>query len=345
MLEGDFIDSSKNLELAGGRRIVQGVEFDAIGRRVAYWMWTRHPGERMFSTAALASVRVPAEQVLHVYDVDRPGQVRGVTEFVATLMKMYDLDNYDEADLVRKQMEACIAMIVTQAEGVEGPTMGDVKRNPQTGAVIEEMSPGMVPYLRPGEQVQFNNPPASGNFSADLAARLRSIAAGLGVTYEQLTGDLSQVNYSSLRHGLLEFRAWVEYVRWQVLIPQLCGPVWRRFIDRAYLAGLISAVDYSVEWSCPPFQMVDPYKDGMAAELAVRTGALTWAQMVAERGYDPDDQLDEIAAYNKKMDARGVVSDADPRKTARSGAMQADKTEKPAAAKEGRTDAESESDD
>ncbi|TAE80791.1 MAG: phage portal protein [Alphaproteobacteria bacterium] len=111
--------------------------------------------------------------------------------------------------------------------------------------------------------------------------KLHAIAAGLGITYEQLTGDLSQVNYSSLRAGLLEFRRWIEILRWHVFIPMFCNQVWRRFIDRAYVAGVINRQDYGVVWSAPKFEMIDPLKDAQADTLMMRNGTLTLREAIA----------------------------------------------------------------
>ncbi|MFZ8458445.1 phage portal protein, partial [Staphylococcus aureus] len=83
-------------------------------RRKAYWMWPNHPGDTLVNTGGLKSVRIPAEQILHVFEKDRPGQIRGVTAFASVMMKMRDLDDYDDAELWRKKIESCFAAFVIQ---------------------------------------------------------------------------------------------------------------------------------------------------------------------------------------------------------------------------------------
>ena len=89
----------------------------------------------------------------------------------------------------------------------------------------------MVEYLKPGQEIKFNNPPAAGGYREYKMTELQGIMAGIGLPYELGTGDMSQVNYSSWRGGMLGFRNTVEAYRWLTLIPLFCMPVWRRFID------------------------------------------------------------------------------------------------------------------
>ena len=103
VLEADHLDSGKTEELRDGGFVLQGIEFDALGRRRAYWLYPTHPGD---GRGALVSHRVPADRVLHLFERLRPGQVRGVPWFAPVMLKLRDLDGYDEAELVRKKIEA-----------------------------------------------------------------------------------------------------------------------------------------------------------------------------------------------------------------------------------------------
>ncbi len=114
-------------DLPNGGFIVQGVEFDPLGRRRAYWMFPVHPGEvAMFRRASLTSQPVPASSVLHLFDRLRPGQVRGVPWLAPVILKLRDLDEYDDAELVRKKIEACFAAFVTGSDDEE--TLAEVQQ-------------------------------------------------------------------------------------------------------------------------------------------------------------------------------------------------------------------------
>jgi len=126
-------------------------------------------------------------------------------------------------------------------------------------------------------------------------------------------------------------------LRWQVFIPKVCAPVWRRFIERAFIAGEISKIDYAVTWTPPKFEMIDPLKDAQADTMMMRNGTLTLKEAIARHGFDPEQQLQEIADTAQKLDAYGLVLDSDPRTTAKSGVVQTpndgasnDQTPKPA---------------
>ena len=113
LLEPDHIDMNKNDAVGtNGNFTFMGIEFDRFGRRVAYWLFPSHPGESLtMGMHGLVSQRVPADDVIHLYSIDRPGQVHGVPQLAVSIMKARDLDDYEEAELLRKKIEACLLNI------------------------------------------------------------------------------------------------------------------------------------------------------------------------------------------------------------------------------------------
>jgi capsid protein len=116
----------------------------------------------------------------------------------------------------------------------------------------------------------------------------------------------------------------IDAVQWQLFIPMLCQPVWRWFTEAAWAAGATPTPDIPVEWSPPKFEAVDPQKDAMANLLAIRSGTMTLAEVIAQQGRNPDQVLAEIAATNAKLDALGLVLDSDPRRVTKTGIAQRD---------------------
>ena len=314
VLEPDHLDSGKTEDMADGGYILQGIEFDALGRRRAYWLFPVHPGETR--GRSLASRPVPARQVLHLFERLRPGQVRGVPWFAPVILKLRDLDDYDDAELMRKKIEACFAAFVTGAQDEE--TLGKVN-NLSAGDRIESFEPGMIEYLEPGKDVKFASPSANGDYVDYMRMQLHAVAAGVGLTYELLTGDLSQVNYSSIRAGLIEFRRRMEALQWQLIVPGLCQPVWSRFVELAQASGQLPEGEITSEWTAPRFEAVDPLKDIQADVLAVRAGVMTLKEAIARQGYDPAQVLAEIASTNAELDAAGITLDTDPRRSTKTG--------------------------
>lgn len=318
VLEPDFLDTTKHGVLGEqGGPIIEGVEFDLLGRRVAYWLWTRHPGANYLTVGQFGSKRVPASEIAHIYDPERAGQARGITWFAPTIVKLKDFDEYEDATLMRQKIAACFAAFVTDVDGTGTPLGGkDATQTPP----IESIEPGMINYLAPGKTVTFGNPPVAndGGFSERT---LRWIAASMGVTFEDLTGDYSQVNFSSARMGRIKHQANVNDWRWNMLIPQFCDPLWGWFMEAAQVAGLVDEMP-KAQWTPPPMAMIEPDKEGLALQRMVRGGSMTFSEMIRQQGDDPEEHFEEYAEDLKRLDALGITLDSDPRKVNQAGQVQ-----------------------
>lgn len=305
VLEADYLDTSKDLAVGdSGGPIIQGVEFDAVGRRKAYWLFSEHPGN---SRAASVSKRIPAEDVIHVYYCDRPGQVRGPSWFGAAIVPLKDLDAFEDAELMRQKIAACFAAFVTDVDGA-GVGVGEANA---ADPLVETFEPGMISYLKPGQTVAMANPPTVVE-SGFTVRHLRKVAAALGVTYEDLTGDYSQVNYSSARMARLGFVSTVRDWQWNMLIPQLCAPVWQRVMEVAKLAGMIPEVP-PTDWTAPSLPMIDPNKEADGYMKSVQTGMMTPSEMVREQGGDPATHFAEYAKDLAELDKLGIKLSVDMR--------------------------------
>lgn len=292
ILESEFLENRTEL-LPNGNRLVGGVELDSQNRRVAYQLYRHYPGDDAFDS--LTSVRIPARDVLHIYKPMRPGQVRGEPWLARVLIKLHELDQYDDAELVRKKTSAMFAGFVTRLDS-ELSMMGEGPAD-ENGQAFAGLEPGTMQFLSPGEDVKFSAPAdVGGTYEAFMKQQLRSIAVGMGITYEQLTGDLSSVNYSSIRAGLVEFRRRIAEIQHHLMVFQLCRPVWERWIELAILSGKLPMdVCPRVKWIPQGFDWVDPLKDLKAQILAINNGLRSRAETVSELGYDIEDIDREIA--------------------------------------------------
>lgn len=278
----------------GGNRIKGGIEFDPLGRRAAYWLYRSHPGAAVWDTDAIQQSRVPADQVIHLFQPLRPGQSRGVPWLSWVLARLAEIDEYDGAEVTRKKVAAMFTAFVTSdATNTQDESLFGTLTRDQAGALAELM-PGTMQFLMPGEKVDFAAPKDDGSYEGFMRFQLRSIAAGLGITYEQLTGDLTGVNYSSIRAGLLEFRRQVEMCQHQVIIQQFCRPVYRTWLRSVLLEHFPREFarnpDFQTwaraRWMPPAWEWVDPEKDVKASLLAIAGGLTSRARVVAEAGED-----------------------------------------------------------
>lgn len=305
VLEPDYIDNLKNETLPNGGWILNGIEFDAIGKRAAYWLYASHPGDSAPILKSLVSRRVPASDVLHIYEKTRPGQVRGVPRLAPAMLRMRDLDDYEEAELLRKGLEACFAVIITEPEGDSGTVTG-AKVTDGSGNEVENIGAGAIIYSRNGQDVKFGAPQHLRGYEDYVRRADHYIAAGAGLTHELLTGDLSQVNYSSIRAGLLEFRRTIDQFRWLTFIPMLCEPIATAWVDAARLSGALRARTVTHDWTPPRWDWVDPVKDVAGELLEVAAGLKPWQEAVRARGFDPLTNIAQIKEDQERFKTAGI---------------------------------------
>jgi lambda family phage portal protein len=321
VIEADYLDTDRTgVELQNGGRIINGVEFDAIGRRVAYWLFKEHPGAQFFG-GGYNSVRVPAEGIAHVYYQERPGQVRGMSWLASIILMLKDYDEYVDAQLLKQKIAAYLAVIMTDPTG-QSPAFGRSEDQDTTLPAVDKIKPGAVIYGAPGAEATIVQPPRVGEFTDYASTTLHSIAAGMDVSYEDLTGNYAEVNFSSARMSRLSHWDCVHDWRWQMLIPQMCDPVWRWAMDAAIIMNLLDVIP-PVQWTPPPMPMIEPDKEGLAYQRNIRTGIMSLSEALRERGYDPREMLREIAEDNKMLDRYELVLDCDARKTTQAGQLQA----------------------
>ena len=324
VLEPEHLPTTLNRDLPSGHVIRAGIEFDRLGRRVAYHLHRSHPGDGslapMSGTGGMETVRVPADEVIHLFRPLRPGQIRGEPWLARALVKLHELDQYDDAELVRKKTAAMFAGFVTRDQP-EDALMGEGPAD-ASGAALAGLEPGTLQILEPGEDVKFSQPAdVGGSYAEFMRQQFRAVAAAMGITYEMLTGDLTQVNYSSIRAGLLEFRRRCEAIQHGVIVHQLCRPVWRAWMEQAVLEGALSLPGYArrrrayqaAKWIPQGWQWVDPLKEFNALKLAIRAGLMSRSEAISAYGYDAEDIDREIAADNRRADELGLVFDSDPR--------------------------------
>jgi lambda family phage portal protein len=312
-LHGEQLDRSKTQQWDGVRRIEQGVEIDGHGRKVAYWIRPSAPGGSL-AGLPLASIRYPASDIIHMFRPLFPGQVRGLSWFAPVLLSAKDMRDLIDAMLVRAKVSALFVGSIHDPNGTAGGFDGV-----QTGSALDTtVEPGAIRVENDGSRLEWNDPPQAGDTIAFSNAILRMLAVGTGVTYEQLTGDYSQVTYTSSRAALLEFRRFCESIQHHVVVFQLCRPVWQKFIQYQVLQGVIPAVDYArnraayhaVKWLPPAWPWVDPLKDAQAAIAEMGANVRSRSEIVAERGYDIETLDAEIAADRARAERLGIVNAA-----------------------------------
>lgn len=322
VIEPDHLVTDRDGTTKNGNRVVGGVEFDKIGRRVAYYLRRGHPGA-VDSDSTVS--RVPADDVLHLYRCDRPGQVRGVPWGTSVMLRLRDLDDYEDAYLLRNKLANCMTAFVYQSDAVDATDSDDTP-------ILEGLEPGAIEILPNGKDIKFSTPPTVDGYGEYTRAVLKAIAAGYGITYEALTGDLSQVNFSSGRMGWIEFGRNIAQWQWGMLVPGFCDPVASWFAQVAAPARKADRV-----WTAPRREMIQPDKELAAAKDAVRSGFMSLSEVSRTYGYDAGEMLAELASDLAMARKLGLKLDIDPSNdkpaaTAATGATHAPSNDDPQAA-------------
>lgn len=309
LLEPEFIDQAKDTLFipTAGNQVVSGIEFDTSGKRVAYHMFQAHPSTQPFQQ----SVRVPAEEVLHIFRRERPGQIRGVPWGASSFLNLHDLDGYEDSELIRRKIASCMVGFVTESEADELTAVNGENPLPQE-PLIDRMEPGIIELLPAGKSITFSTPPSVTGYSEYATSILHKISAGFEVPYSVLTGDYSQVNFSSGRMGWLEFQRSIDQWRWTILVPNMLDPIFDWFREISDLID-VPADNLTHEWTAPRREMIDPLKEVNATLLEIKGGLLSMPEAIKERGYDPNTMINEIEGWNAKLDAAKITLDSDPR--------------------------------
>lgn len=286
-----------------GNEIRLGVEVDKWGRPLAYWINPGHPSDL---GGSLLRERIPAEDIIHLYDIERISQTRGVTWFHPVMLQLRMLEGYIEAELVAARTGAAKMgwLEYTDAAGYEDP-------NPDQKIVLEA-NPGTIETLPPGVTFKEWNPDHPANaFPNFVITILRQVATGLGVSYNALASDLVGVNYSSMRSGLLiERDQWKRDQSW--MIENLCAPVFEDFLAFALLSGALvldsrdDAKFKAGKWEPRGWQWVDPLKDAQAAILSIGARLKSRDSIVSETGEDIEEVFEQIAEEEALAETLGL---------------------------------------
>lgn len=313
LLEIDWLDSARG-GTNNANRIVNGIEYDALGAIAAYWLFDQHPGESSLGgRARLQSSRVPANLIVHLFNPGRPGQGRGFTRFASVVTRVRDLQLYEDAELARKNLESRLSVLASgdvtmmaNPAAFGGDSEDPAARAAKTGD-LGELSSGGITQMPAGTNLTVIEPKAAPGHVDYVKYQLHIIAAGIGVPYEMLTGDMNEVNFSSARVRLLDFRRAVQKMQWLIVIPKMLRPIHIAFVDAAFLVGVTKGRDYACDFSPPKWDYINPEQDVKADLAEIGAGLATLSEKLRQRGYDPDVVIAEWKSDHEKLKAAGIL--------------------------------------
>lgn len=320
LLAADFVPLDKNERARNGNEIKAGIEFNAIGKRVAYWMYRRHPGSFDLTGQMNQLVRVPASEVIHIFEPTEPGQIRGIPRLAVVLKRLRSLDNYDDAVLFRQEVSNLFAGFIKKPapEGVSNldAVTGQPIERDRSGDPMIGLEPGTMNELYEGEEVQFSDPPDAGSTYKDfMRQQLQAAAEGAEIPYSLLTGDMSGLNDRLLRVVINEFRRRIEQVQFSVYVHQLCRPVRAAWMDMAFLSGALALPDFTrrrreylrTRWIPQGHAYMHPVQDVQSKILEIGAGLSSRSEHALRTGYDASVIDAENAQDNKRAADLGLA--------------------------------------
>lgn len=299
LLESDMLDHYKDFDSYNGKSYCRlGVQFSKDGILEGYWVYDTHPTDGTSFTTSTSSSFVSKEDCIHVYELLRIGQIRGIPMGVAAFIKLGDFSDYEDAQLLRQKIAACFVAFVS----------GD-ETTPLDDDPLQRLEPGIIEYLKAGETVTFGNPPPAEGYSEYSKKILQGIAAAYGITYEMLTMDYSNVNFSSGRMAKIDISGVFRNLQYNMLVPQMCVPVWDWFMQAAIMAGLTTTkiVCSCTDWTAPRVQQLDPTKETSARVLQIQAGLTTISECLREDGRDPEEFFEEYKQDMQRLKDLGIT--------------------------------------
>lgn len=298
LFESDLIDTTVDNITTNQGSAENGIIQDNQKRPVAYAL-KKEKGHEF----------VLADEIIHLFRKDRIGQNRGVSWLAPVISTIWTLDQINYAQLNKQLLGSALTAVIKKQQSGIAP---DIQQ-----AQLQEdfnLTAGSVLRLNEGEDITIPQGPNDSSFDPHFKNTLRLIASGLGITYEALSCDLSQVNFSSARIGHIQFKKNIDSWRYQTVIPQFCEKTFLWFLKDCQMRG-IETRGIEVEWTPPAHGLIDPKSEIEATKAAIRAGLQTYPQALKELGYDPETQMDEIKKSNEDLDKRGLILEIDPRYT------------------------------
>lgn len=310
------VDDLDITRMSGTNRVLGGIEYNEYNRPVSYY-FKKYDA---FGNWSGKSERVEAEQVIFMYKKKRPSQIREMSELSTTLPRIRDMNQYMEAVSVKERVAALLAVMIKRAM----PQVGTIGRGAtNTGKSVEyegkTLTPGMMMELNPGDDVSVVQPPAQGSGAADfIRLQQRLTGSAQGISYEVTARDMSQVNYSSARQGLLEDRSTYQMEQ-QSFQDHFLKEVYEEFLEAAVLAGVIRIPDFFTnkkaylkhEWIAPGMKWIDPKKEADANKTMLDSSLTTLEEIAASTGKDWREIVDQRAVEIEYMKEKGVMINAE----------------------------------
>jgi len=303
VLEVDELDANQTIPKNEKNKVIGGVEVNSYNKIQGYWI-KRYSLDNYYIEDP---VYIKESDIIYYYSKSRPSQVREMSDMSPTIMRIRDTNEFMTAVSVKERILSCLSVFIKKVT-----PGGDIGRNfssEQTKGMDysgKTLTPGMIGYLNPGDEIQTVNPSGQATDATSyIKLQQRAIGAGQGISYESVSRDMSETNYSSARQGNIEDE--LTYADERELLIEVMGEIYVTFVISCILSNAIKIPKFWENkeeylqhiWIQAPKKWIDPVKEANSNKIALQTGQKTFAQICAENGKDWKEQLEEMHEIQK----------------------------------------------
>jgi len=317
LINPDLLDHTFSTKAANGNRIEMGIELDEFDMPVAYHFSKDHPQGKSAKRTD-PRVRIPADQIIHVFRKEHVGQLRGIPDFAAVMHKAKMLNGVNEAVVVGWRVAACKMGFFVSKDAEDFPDPDADPDDPTVRTAPEstfDANPGQIDYIDDAKEFrEFNPDYPTSSFAEGYKTFMRQMSNGLNVSSPTLSNDYSDVNYSSLRQALLEDRE-----GWRCVQADMEDDFEQPLFDEWYdwttnITERISISDAKrnqepeVAHQFRGWPWVDPLKEVKAQVEAVNNNLRTRQSVMSDTdGSDFLEIVDELRDENEALEDRGLM--------------------------------------
>lgn len=319
----------------GDRFMRAGVEINRYGKALAYHVqeddW---PGYGVSNWTRIAAT-LPSGRpgMIHVFQPQEDGQTRGANQFYSVMERLKMLDTLQATQLqsavVRAMYAATIESTLDSEKAFEYIAgVGDGGKNPLNTIMkgyaryyatnTVKLGGVRIPHLYPGDSLNLQTAQNADNGFSELEkALLRYIAAGLGVSYEQLSRDYSQVSYSSARASANE--SWRYFMgKRKFVASRLASQMFACWLEEALIRGVIRSPKSRfsfwearsgwcrAEWIGAGRMAIDGLKEVQEAVMRIEGGLSTYEKELALMGDDYQEIFRQQLRESQERQAAGL---------------------------------------
>lgn len=312
-LEVDELDATQIRPRKKENKVVGGIEYNEFNRPVGYWIKQYSIDGMTYKEPAY----LDSKDVIFYWQKKRPSQIREISDMTPTIERIRDTNEFVKAVSIKERVAACLAVFIKRiTPGGNGfmpgrPVVSDKDRESYDGKTL---TPGMIAELNPGDEIDVVNPGNSGEDSTTfLKLQQRMTSAGQGLSYEAVSRDMSETNYSSARQANIEDEN-TFFEESELLQERVMDEIYETFIVSGILSGLLTAKGFwenkrnylKHQWVSSPKKWIDPAKEANANKIALQTGQKTWQEICAENGKDWQEALIDMAKAMKFAEEQGI---------------------------------------